>query len=59
MENHKSEEEFWSFVRSWRGEWLWDHIYTPLGIDAMVDAIARGSAVLVTDGSYSRKIRSI
>jgi hypothetical protein len=52
----KTEDEFWSFVRSFGGEWLWEHVYTPLGIDAMVDAIAGGSAVLVTDGSYSRKI---
>jgi hypothetical protein len=29
-----------------------------LGIDALVDAIADGTAILVTDGSYSRKVRS-
>jgi hypothetical protein len=40
-ENHMSEEEFWGFVCSWGGEWLWDHMYTPLAIDAMVDAIGR------------------
>jgi predicted RNA-binding Zn ribbon-like protein len=32
---------------------LWDHVYTPL-----VDLIADGTAVLVTDGSCSRKICS-
>jgi hypothetical protein len=31
----KTEDEFWSFVRSFGGEWLWEHVYTPLGIDAM------------------------
>jgi hypothetical protein len=54
----KTKDEFWSFVRSFGGEWLWEHVFTPLGIDALVDAIAGGSAVLVTDGSYSRKTRS-
>jgi hypothetical protein len=54
----KTKDEFWSFVCSLGGEWLWEHVFTPLGIDALVDTIAGGSAVLVTDGSYSRKIRS-
>jgi hypothetical protein len=44
-------EEFWSYLHSWGGEWLWDNVSTPLGIDAIVDAIAGGTAVLVTDGS--------
>ena len=45
-------------MRSWGRDWLWDHVYTPFGIDALVDLIADGTAVLVADGSYSRKIRS-
>jgi hypothetical protein len=40
--NPKPEEEFWGFVRSWGGKWKWEHAYTPLGIDAMVDAITSG-----------------
>jgi hypothetical protein len=51
-------EEFWDYLHSWGGEWLWDNIYTPFGFDAVVDAKAGGSAILVTDGSYSQKIRS-
>jgi hypothetical protein len=37
---------------------LWDHVYTPFGIDALVDLIADGTAVLVRDGLYSCKIHS-
>jgi hypothetical protein len=51
-------EEFWEYLKSWGGEWLWDHVYTPFGPDAVVEAIDLGSAVYVTDGSYCRKIRS-
>jgi hypothetical protein len=54
---HCTEEEFWAHLHSWGGEWLWDHTYLPFGIDPLVEAIADGTAVLVTDGSYSRKIR--
>jgi hypothetical protein len=52
------EASFWEFVRSMGGEWMWEHIYTPHGLDAVVEAVASGSAVYNTDGSYSRKIRS-
>lgn len=51
-------EEFWEYVKSWGGAWLWDTIRTPHGLDAVVDAIASGSAIMVTDGSYCRNIRS-
>lgn len=54
----KTEDEIWAFVQSWGGEWLWDHIYTPLGIDAMVNSTASGTTIHITGGSYSRKIRS-
>jgi hypothetical protein len=33
-------------------------VYTPFGLDAVIEAVDLGSAVYVTDGSYSRKIRS-
>jgi hypothetical protein len=56
--DNKTAEDFWDFLQSWDGDWLWNHVYTPFGIDALVDSIADGTAVLVTDGSYSRKIRS-
>jgi hypothetical protein len=51
-------DEFREYLRSWVGEWIWEHIYTPFGIDAVIKAIDLGSAVYVTDGSYSCKIRS-
>jgi hypothetical protein len=54
---HATEEEFWAYLRGWGGAWLWEHTYLPFGIDALVDSIAEGTAILVTDGSYSRKIR--
>ncbi len=44
-------------MRGWGGDWLWEHTYLPFGIDALVNSIAEGTAILVTDGSYSRKIR--
>lgn len=53
----KSAEEFWEFLREWGGSWCWDHIHLPYGLDAVVDAVAAGSALFVTDGSYNRKIR--
>lgn len=53
-----SAEEFWKYIRSWGGEWLWEHVSTPCGLDEVVDAVAAGSAILMTDGSYSRNICS-
>jgi hypothetical protein len=55
---NREPEEFWAYLKSWDSKWLWNHIYTPFGLDAVVKAIDSGSAVYVTDGSYSRKIRS-
>jgi hypothetical protein len=51
-------KEFWEYVKSWGVAWLWDTIRTPHGLDAVVNAIASGSAIMVTDGSYCRNIRS-
>jgi hypothetical protein len=51
-------EEFWEYLKSWGGDWLLDHVYTPFGLDAVMEAVDSGSAVYVTDGSYSQKIRS-
>jgi hypothetical protein len=56
--NSTTEEEFWAFLQSLGRDWLWEHVYMPFGIDALVDSIADGTAVLVTDDSYSRKICS-
>jgi hypothetical protein len=51
------ETEFWDFLRSQGGEWMWDHINLPYGLLPVVDSIASGNAVLVTDGSYNRVAR--
>lgn len=32
---------------------MWDHVERPSGLDAVIDAIASGTAVFVTDGSYN------
>jgi hypothetical protein len=50
-------EDFWEFLRSFGGGWMWDHVELPLGLDAVVDAISAGSAAFVTDGSYNRGVR--
>lgn len=51
-------EDFWEYLKSWGGERLWEHVYTPFGLDAVVEAMDLFSAVYITDGSYSCKIRS-
>lgn len=52
------EEEFWASLRKKGGKWMWEQTYTRFGLDPIMEAIASGIAVFVTDGSYSRKIRS-
>eukprot|EP00804_Cyclotella_cryptica_P018190 CCRYP_005947-RA/>CCRYP_005947-RA protein AED:0.64 eAED:0.42 QI:0/0/0/0.66/0.5/0.33/3/0/322 len=52
------ENSFWEYVKQWGGEWMWENIHTPLGLEAAVEAATHGTAVYVTDGSYSRNIRS-
>ena len=49
---------FWEFIGQWGGQWIWENIYTPFGLQAAMDAVESGTAVYVTDGSYSRRIRS-
>lgn len=36
---------------------MWDDVAMPYGLDAVVDTIANGEAIYVTDGSYNRKVR--
>lgn len=52
------ENSFWEYVKQWGGEWMWENIHNPLGLEAAVEAATHGTAVYVTDGSYSRNIRS-
>ena len=58
VDNRQAPSDFWAFVCSLRGEWMWTDVYNPLGLQYVVEAIRSGSAVLVTDGSYNRKVRS-
>lgn len=51
------EESFWTFLKAWGGEWMWDDRHMPDGFDAVVDAIFSGTAIYVTDGSYNRPLR--
>jgi hypothetical protein len=49
-------DNFWCYLCSFGGGWMWDHVELPLGLDAVVDAISAGSAVFVTDGLYNRGV---
>ena len=51
-----SHEDFWDYLRSWKGAWMWEHVHLPYGLDAVVEAISNGTAVYVTDGSYMRTL---
>jgi hypothetical protein len=51
------DRSFWEFLKSWGGEWMWEHIEDPYEDTAwMAEALTNGTAVLVTDGSYDRKL---
>eukprot|EP00956_Cyclotella_meneghiniana_P022163 scaffold41439_cov51-Cyclotella_meneghiniana.AAC.1 len=54
----KDPDDFWSYLASDNGDWMWDQLNCPFGIDVVVEALARGTAILVTDGSYNRKVDS-
>lgn len=49
---------FWDFLRSWKGEWMWESARAPSDMADVVHSIENGTAVFVTDGSYNRKTRS-
>ena len=50
-------DDFWAFLCSWGGDWMWEHIEDEgQDIQWMVDALKNGTAVLVTDGSFDRKM---
>jgi hypothetical protein len=52
-----AEEDFWSFLSGWGGDWMWEDRHMPYGFDAVVDAVFSGKAIYVTDGSYNRPLR--
>ena len=51
-------QDFWTYISKLRGEWMWESIHNPTGLEPVQDAIRDGTAILVTDGSYNRKIRA-
>ena len=49
-------DNFWAFLRSWGGEWMWNSIEDEnQDLTWLVDALRNNTALLVTDGSYDRK----
>ena len=54
----KKEVTFLEFLEQWGGSWMWEDLYVPGGWEAVVESIADGSAIFVTDGSYNRSVRS-
>ena len=58
VEEPQDPDDFWSHLASDNGDWMWDQLKCPLGIDVVVEALAMGTAILVTDGSYNRKVDS-
>ena len=36
---------------------MWDELYLPFGIEAVIEAVQSGEAIYVTDGSYNRQLR--
>lgn len=57
-EVQEESHDFWSHIEEYGGQWMWKSVHNPKGLGPVQDAIQIGSAVLVTDGSYNRKIRS-
>lgn len=49
-------DEFWQYLRSWGGAWMWDNVEEETqDLRWLADALSNGTAVLVTDGSYDKK----
>ena len=51
-------EDFWTFLRSWGSEWMWNHCQLPISLQPVVDCIRTGELLYVTDGSYNRVQKS-
>ena len=50
-------QDFWSYLLSLGGEWMWEHIVESekAEIEWLPEALRTGTAILVTDGSFDRK----
>ena len=50
-------ESFWVHLRSMGGEWMWEHIVEgDIDVGWIRDALANGTFLAVTNGSYDRKL---
>ena len=47
---------FYQHLLSYGGEWFWDDLHTPDGIEWIPAAMSRGTLTCVTDGSYIRHL---
>jgi hypothetical protein len=51
--------DFWGFLRSWGGEWMWEGVEPSKDLlqDMLwvVEELTNGSLICITDGSYDRK----
>ncbi len=58
-EETEKEMEFWEFLRSWGGAWMWEGAEpgngSPSNMSWVADGLTLGSLIWVTDGSYDRK----
>ena len=43
-------------LRSWGGEWMWEHFEVVGNFDAIISAVKDGTALWCTDGSYDRSL---
>ena len=50
-------EDFWEYLRSWGGQWMWDGMEDEeQDLQWLVSGLVSGTIVCVTDGWYDRKI---
>ena len=58
-EETEKEMDFWEFLRSWGGAWMWKGVEpgncSPSDMSWIADGLTLGSLIWVTDGSYDRK----
>ena len=43
----ESPDDFLEFLRSWKGEWMWEDIHMPLGLNVVAGNIRAGSAIYI------------
>jgi hypothetical protein len=49
-----TQHDLFSLLRSWGGEWMWEHIEVVGELDTVIEAIKEGRAIWCTDGSFDR-----